>query len=233
MAHSWVYGVVTPSIAIAKHLPRERLLETGARHLTDTELLALQVGAGSGDSGAHEVGRRILFAFGSLRRAASRDPREWMGIRGVGPAIAGRLGSAFEIGRRVAIEPLADRPQVRGPEDVAQLKAPHMRDLSREEFCVIMLNMASCVIGEYLVSRGGLSASIVEPRAVFRQAILESAASVICVHNHPSGNPEPSAEDIAVTRQLVEAGQVLGIPVRDHIIVAGDGFTSLARRGLV
>ena len=213
--------------------PRERLLERGARHLTDAELLGLQIGAGSRSAGAVELGRRILFAFGSLRRAASRDPREWMALEGIGPAIAGRLGAAFEIGRRVAIEPLTDRPLIRGPEDVARLKAPHLRDLSREEFSVIMLNMASRVIGEYLVSRGGLSASIVEPRSVFRRAILESAASVICVHNHPSGNPEPSAEDVAVTRQLVEAGGILGIPVRDHIIVAGDGFTSMARRGLV
>ncbi|MFT5144303.1 MAG: DNA repair protein RadC [Thalassolituus oleivorans] len=199
--------------SIVKDLPRERLLECGARHLTDAELLGLQIG--------------------SLRKAASRDPREWMGIAGIGPAIAGRLGSAFEIGRRIAIEPIGDRVVIRGPEDIARLKAPHLRDLAREEFCVIMLNMASRVIGEYLVSRGGLSASIVEPRAVFRRAILESAASVICVHNHPSGNPEPSAEDVAITRQLVQAGGILGIPLRDHLIVAGDGFTSLARRGLI
>jgi DNA repair protein RadC len=219
--------------SIAKDLPRERLLERGARHLTDAELLGLQIGTGSPSANAVAIGRLVLQRFGSLRKAASRDPREWMVIGGIGPAVAGRLGSAFEIGRRIAIEPIGDRVVIRGPEDIARLKAPHLRDLVREEFCVIMLNMASRVIGEYLVSRGGLSASIVEPRAVFRRAILESAAAVICVHNHPSGNPEPSAEDVAITRQLVQAGGILGIPLRDHLIVAGDGFTSLARRGLI
>lgn len=219
--------------ALIKNLPRERLIERGPADLTDAELLALQIGSGSRLAPAAEIGKRLLGRYGSLRKAAQRDPREWMRIPGIGPAIAGRLGAAFEIGRRVAVEPLEDRPLIRGPEDAARLKAPQLRDLPREEFWILLLNMASRVIGEYLVSRGGLAASIVEPRTVFRRAILESAAAVICVHNHPSGNPEPSAEDVAVTRQLVEAGGILGIPVRDHIIVAGDGFTSLARRGLV
>ncbi|MBO6576577.1 MAG: DNA repair protein RadC [Rhodothermales bacterium] len=222
---------MTPSAI--KDLPRERLLESGARHLSDAELLALQIGSGTASQAAIEVGRRLLRRFGSLRRVSGADPREWMQVRGIGPAIAGRLGAAFEIGRRVAVEPLAERPVIRGPEDIARLKAPRLRDLTQEEFSVVLLNMASRVIGEYLVSRGGLAASIVEPRSVFRQAILQSAASVICVHNHPSGNPEPSAEDVAVTRQLVDAGAIVGIPVRDHVIVAGDTFTSFARRGLV
>jgi len=213
--------------------PRERLLHRGATHLTDAELLALQIGSGSRLAPALQIGRQLLQEYGSLRRAAQRDPREWMSLGGIGPAIAGRLGAAFEIGRRIAVEPLEDRPLIQGPEDVARLMAPHMRDLPREEFRVLMLNMAARVIGEYLVSRGGLSASIVEPRSVFRRAILESAASVVCVHNHPSGNPEPSVEDVTVTGQLAQAGGVLGIPLRDHIIIAGDGFTSLARRGLI
>lgn len=217
----------------ARQLPRERLLNDGARNLTDIELLALQVGTGSSGLSASEIGSGLITAFGTLRRLASRDPREWMSLEGIGPAVASRLGAAFEMGRRIAREPIGERPVIRGPEDAARLKAPHLRDLPREEFSVIMLNMAARVIGEYVVSRGGLAASIVEPRAVFRQAILESAACVICVHNHPSGNPEPSAEDIAVTRQLVEAGAILGIPLRDHLIVAGDGFTSMARRGLL
>lgn len=214
-------------------LPRERLLELGARNLTDIELLALQVGTGSAGLTASAVGSELIAAYGSLRKISSRDPREWMTLAGIGPAVAARLGAAFEMGRRIAREPVGQRTVIRGPEDVARLKAPHLRDLTREEFSVVMLNMASRVIGDYVVSRGGLATSIVEPRAVFREAILESAASVICVHNHPSGNPEPSVEDVAVTRQLVDAGSILGIPVKDHVIVAGDGFTSMARRGLV
>jgi DNA repair protein RadC len=219
--------------AQSRDRPRERLLHRGASQLTDAELLALQIGSGSRMAPAIEIGKQLLQCYGSLRRAARRDPREWMNLGGIGPAIAGRLGAAFEIGRRIAVEPLEDRPVIHGPEDVARLMAPHMRDLPSEEFRVLMLNMAARVIGEYLVSRGGLSASIVEPRSVFRRAILESAASVVCIHNHPSGNPEPSVEDVTVTGQLVQAGAVVGIPLRDHVIIAGDGFTSLARRGLI
>jgi DNA repair protein RadC len=108
-----------------------------------------------------------------------------------------------------------------------------MRDLKREIFKVVLLNTANVVLGDFNASEGGLAASIVEPRAVFQRAILENAASVICLHNHPSGNLEPSREDIRITRQLAEAGRLMGIPLHDHIIIAGRGFTSLAERGLV
>ena len=108
-----------------------------------------------------------------------------------------------------------------------------MSDLRREVFRVILLNTAHVRISDFVASEGGIASSIVEPRLIFRRAILEHAAAVICIHNHPSGNPEPSREDVAVTRQLVRAGQHLGIPLRDHVIIAGDEYTSLAERGLV
>ena len=141
--------------------------------------------------------------------------------------------SAFEMGRRVAARFNEKQPSIRGPEDVYRRVGPFMRDLGREVFNVILLNTAAKVVRTFTASEGGLAASIVEPRIVFRRAILANAASIICVHNHPSGNPEPSREDVQITAQLAEAGRVLGIPLQDHIIIAGDGYTSLAERGLV
>lgn len=125
-----------------------------------------------------------------------------------------------------------DAPIMRGPADAAAL-VMDMADLAQEEMVLICMNTAGRMISREMIHRGGLASSIVEPRAIFMRAILSSAAAIILVHNHPSGNPEPSAEDIAVTRQVVEAGRVLGIPLRDHIIIAGKGWTSLAERGAV
>ena len=175
----------------------------------------------------------VLDRFGSLRSASSASAVEFKRIEGIGGRRALALEAVFEIGRRVASEPDAKRAHIRSPEDAVRLVAPHMRDLDHEQFRVLLMNMAGRVIGNHIISIGGIASSIVEPRSVFKRAILESAASIICVHNHPSGNLEPSAEDVAVTKQLVESGVLVGIPVRDHIIIAGNDFTSLSRRGLV
>jgi DNA repair protein RadC len=215
--------------------PRERLFTGGTGQLADAELLALLLGSGvktsRGTMSALSIGRMLMAEFVTLRRLSRRDVQEWMQVAGVGRAGAARLASAFEIGRRVASEPIGDRPSIRCPADVAALLGPRLRDLDREEFWVLHLSTAGEVTYRERASQGGLSASIVEPRLVYRSALLQGAAAVICAHNHPSGNPEPSADDLAVTRQLVEAGRVVGIPMRDHVIIAGDGFTSLAERG--
>lgn len=128
---------------------------------------------------------------------------------------------------------LHPRTQVRSPEAIAAFLAERFADCATEEFVSINLNTANCLINVVTISRGGLAASIVEPRAVFQAAMLSNAAAVIVAHNHPSGNLEPSREDIRVTRQLAEAGRILGIPVHDHLVIAGQGFTSLAERGLM
>ncbi len=125
------------------------------------------------------------------------------------------------------------RTQVSSPDDVAAFFREYFSDRLAEEFWVVLLNTANVVISLAQISTGGLAASIVEPRAVFRTAILANAAAIICLHNHPSGNPEPSREDIRITRQLVEAGQLMGVPVHDHLIVTHEGYTSLAERGLM
>ncbi len=129
--------------------------------------------------------------------------------------------------------PFSDRIQVSIPADVAPILMDYFRDKDREEFLIVLLNTANVVVGLSQISVGGLAASIVEPRQVFKVAVLANAAALILAHNHPSGNVEPSREDIRITRQLVEAGQLMGIPVHDHLIIAGATYTSLAERGLM
>lgn len=217
--------------------PRERLYLHGAGALSDAELLALVLGSGTkgknGPMSALMLGRQVLQRYGSLRAAASREAREFQGTEGIGPARAAQLNAAFELGRRVRHERKAERPALRSPQDVFRQFGPKLRDLHREIFIVVLLNTAHRCMGSFTASEGGLAASVVEPRLVFRRAILDHAAAVICLHNHPSGNPEPSREDCAITRQLASAGNVIGIPLRDHLIVAGDTYTSLAERGLI
>lgn len=214
--------------------PRERLWELGPAALTTAELIAILVGTGGPDGDALALAGQLLGSGGgSLRRLAGRPPAEWMHLAGVGPAKAGRIVSALELGRRLGAEqrPLAAR--IRSPEDVVRLVGPRLRDLAVEEFRLLALDSQSRVLREVLVTRGLLNSSLVHPREVFRAAIAEAAAGVVLVHNHPSGDPTPSPEDRAVTRQMVAAGELLDLPVYDHVIVAGDRFTSFATAGLL
>lgn len=218
--------------------PREKLMQRGPAVLSDAELMALLFGTGTrtkeGPVSAVELGQALLRAYGSLHKLSQRDLKELTRVSGIGPAKAVQVMAAFEIGRRVESQRSGEvRVQVCSPADVAAVYGPLMRDLKKEVFKVVFLNTANVIIGDYTASEGGLAASIVEPRAVFGKAILENAAAIICLHNHPSGNPEPSREDVRVTRQLVEAGRLMGVPVHDHLIIAGDGYTSLAERGLM
>ncbi len=212
-------------------------MSRGAAALTDGELIALIFGTGTftrqGSLSAVQLGQTLVRTYGSLHDLSRRDLKELMRVTGVGPAKAVQLVAAFEIGRRVESGRNGPRVQVCSPEDVAAVYGPLMRDLKKEVFKVVFLNTANFITGDFTVSEGGLAASIVEPRAVFQKAVLENAASIICLHNHPSGNLEPSREDIRITKQLVEAGNLMGIRVHDHLIIAGSGFTSLAERGLM
>lgn len=214
--------------------PRERLWGLGPGALTTTELVAILVGTGSPEHDALAVAAHLLAsAEGSLRRLAGRPPAELLRRGGVGPAKAARLLAALELGRRLAVEPFSAAPRICAPEDVVRLVAPRLRDLTVEEFRLLALDSQSRLLREVLVTRGLLNSSLVHPREVFRPAIAEAAAGVILVHNHPSGDPSPSPEDQAVTRQLVAAGELLDLPVYDHVIVAGDRYTSFATAGLL
>lgn len=169
----------------------------------------------------------------SLRRLAARPPAELLQVPGIGPAKAARLLAAFELAARLAREERPPLPRIREPEDVIRLFATKLRDLAVEEFHLLALDSQSQVLREVMVTRGLLNSSLVHPREVFRHAIAEAAAGIIVVHNHPSGDPTPSAEDQSVTRQLIAAGRLLDLPLYDHVIIAGDRFLSFAAAGLL
>jgi DNA repair protein RadC len=175
-----------------------------------------------------------LDKFSDLNQVSRREVKEVIKeVPGIGQAKALQLAAAFEIGRRIESQVFEPQPTITTPADIARIYAPRLRDAKKEEFWIVLLNTANKVIGDQKVSEGGLRSSIVEMRGVFQKAILENAASIVCLHNHPSGNLEPSPQDISVTKQLVDAGKLMGIRVQDHLIIAGRGFTSLAERGYV
>ena len=215
-------------------LPRERLWALGAQALTAPELLAILLGTGGAGRSALEVAKSLLEpADGSLRRLAARPPGELLRLHGVGPAKGARLLAALEFGARLGREARPASPRIRSPEDVVRIVGPRLRDLAVEEFHLLALDSQSQVTRDVLITRGLLNSSLVHPREVFRAAIAEAAAGIILVHNHPSGDPTPSADDQTVTRQLVAAGELLDLPVYDHVIVAGDRFMSFATQGLL
>jgi len=214
--------------------PRERLWGLGPAALTAAELLAVLIGTGAGREDVLALASGLLGAGdGSLRRLAARPAGELLRVPGLGRTKAGRLVAAFELAGRLAREERPALPRIREPEDVVRLFGARLRDLQVEEFHLLALDSQSQVLREVLVTRGLLNSSLVHPREVFRPAIAEAAAGVIVVHNHPSGDPTPSSEDRAVTRQLVAAGQLLDLPLYDHVIIAGDRFTSFATAGLL
>ncbi len=214
--------------------PRERLWSLGPAALTTAELVAILLGTGGTAAGVLELAGRVLeIGEGSLRRLAQRPSAELLRARGVGPTKAARLLAAFELGARIAREERPPLSRIREPDDVARLFQNRLRDLQVEEFHLLALDSQSQVLREVLVTRGLLNSSLVHPREVFRAAIAEAAAGIIVVHNHPSGDPTPSAEDRAVTQQLVAAGRLLDLPLYDHVIIAGDRFVSFATAGLL
>jgi len=214
--------------------PRERFWAVGAAALTAQELVAIVLGTGCAGRDAVVVAGELLGRVdGSLRRLGARPWAEVARATGVGRAKAARLAAALELGRRAAVEADPVPPRVRGPADVHRFCAPRLRDLTVEEFHVLALGAQSQVQADLLITRGLLNSALVHPREVFRAAIAEAAAGIIVVHNHPSGDPTPSAEDRVVTRQLVEAGRLLDVPVFDHVIVGGDRYVSFAEAGLL
>jgi DNA repair protein RadC len=214
--------------------PRERLLALGPSALTTAELLAILLGTGRAGVSAPDLAAALLAGGGpSVAHLARRTAAELAAVPGVGHAKAARVAAALELGRRLQEEGRPDRTRIRSPADVYRWFAPRLADLAAEEFHVLALDSQSGILRDLLVTRGILNSSLVHPREVFRGAIAEAAAGIIVVHNHPSGDPAPSADDRAVTRQLVEAGKVLDLPVYDHVIVGARGYLSFAEAGLL
>ena len=214
--------------------PRERLVDLGARAVSSAELLAILLGSGGAGRTALQLGQDVLNgAAGSLRRIAMQPVATLTAVHGVGPARAVSIHAALELGRRMAAEAREDGAPVRSPRDVVEVFGPRLEDLPVEEFHVAVLDSQHRLERDITVTRGILNSSLVHPREVFREAIAERAAAVILVHNHPSGDPTPSADDSQVTEQLVAAGRLLDIPVHDHIIIGRGRYTSFAEAGLL
>lgn len=217
----------------AEERPRERLYAKGAEALADAELVALQLGTGTRGQTAVDLGRSLLTRYGSLAGLAGRNVAELSGIKGVGRAKAVRLVAAFELTRRLRSRGSDGKVTLGSPELVFAHFGPLMEDLKKEVFHAVLLDAQNGMLRDVVVSEGTLSASLVHPREVFKPAILESAAALILVHNHPSGDPTPSKEDIRLTRQLVECGKLLDLKVHDHVIIGLGRFLSLAQRGVI
>jgi DNA repair protein RadC len=214
--------------------PRERMHAAGAHALSTRELLGILVGSGTGARSALDVAGALLQkSGGSLRRLAGFGLTDLQEIDGVGPAVAARVLAAMELGTRTARETAVEKPRIQGPADVYELCAPALRDLRQEEFRLLLLNTQHAVLKELIVTRGTLDASVVHPREVFKAAISESAAAIILVHNHPSGDPAPSKEDRDVTDQLAAAGRLLAIPILDHVVVGDGRYVSFVEMGLL
>ena len=215
--------------------PREKLISRGASALSDSELLAILINNGTKHLSAVDVAKNLLTEHRTLRNIGALTVADLKQERnkGIGTAKAVMITAAFELARRISVKSVESDAPIRSPEDVAERFSPQLRDLKQEVFMVLSLSSANRIIRERTVTKGLLNSSLTHPREVFREAILENAASVILMHNHPSGNLEPSREDIAITKQIVEAGKIIGISVHDHIIIAGDGFTSMMERGLM
>ena len=211
--------------------PREKLAQKGSSALSDAELLAVIIGQGTKGASVLAVADEILKFFGPSK-LGSASPRELQSVKGIGPARASQLVACLELGRRI-FRP-EDEPAVviRRPEDAASLTR-ELAAARKEHSCTLYLDTRNRVTRKETISIGTLNASLVHPREVFQPAVESSAASVVLVHNHPSGDPEPSREDLLLTKRLVTAGEIMGIEVLDHVIVARRSFVSLRERKLM
>jgi len=203
--------------------------------LTDSELLELVLGSGPESAGGRvaDCNPLLLSAQGSLRRLATRSPRELEREAGLPVEAARRVAGAFELGRRLVEERLRPGDAFLNPRQIFEHFHTRLRDLKKEVFCVVLLDARHRIMGEERISEGSLTSSIVHPREVFVPAVRESAGAIVFVHNHPSGEPTPSEDDIAVTRRLEHAAELLGIRVLDHVIVGDGEYASFKELGLM
>ncbi len=215
--------------------PRERLARLGTEALSEQELLACVLGRGVAGESVLISARRLLAAFGTLQGIAQASVEQLAAVHGFGPAKAAQLKAATELARRLSLPSRHNgrRPPVDTPDAVAALVRPHLLDKQKEHVVALLLDARHRLIRESPIAVGSLSASVVHPREVFHEAIAASAAAVILVHNHPSGDPEPSEHDLVLTARLAEAGAILGIEVLDHVIIGTDGIISLRAAGLM
>lgn len=213
--------------------PRERMMQNGASALSNAELLAILIRTGTANESAVRVAERLLMQVGNIRHLVDMSVEEMTQVKGIGPTKAIQLKAGIELGRRLSRATFNETVTIRKPADAADLLMEELRYLQKEHFVCLFLNTKNHVLHQETLSMGSLNASIVHPREIFRAAIKHSSASVICAHNHPSGDPTPSPEDIQLTHRLVEAGQLIGIDVLDHLIIGDRKYISLKEQGLM
>lgn len=213
--------------------PRERMLQNGGGHLSNQEVIAILLGSGTKQENVMDLANRILMHFEGLKLLGGATIEELTAIKGIGPAKGVTLLGAIELGKRMHQYKPEEKFWIRSPEDGADFIMEEMQGLNQEHLVALFLNTKNQVIHRQTIFIGSLNASIVHPREIFREAVKRSAASIICAHNHPSGNTTPSQEDIQVTRRLVEAGKIMGIEVLDHLIIGNRSYTSLKEKGYI
>ncbi|MEP9412612.1 MAG: DNA repair protein RadC [Candidatus Brocadia sp.] len=218
----------------AHERPRERLIQSGDEHLTDAELLGIIIRDGTTNYSAVDLAKKLLSEYGDLQRLSLASVGELCRIKGIGPARAAQIKAALSLAKRVSGASIRLQQQFKCSNDIFRHFHEQLRGKKQEVFLVVLLDNKNRIIKvETEVTKGSLTSSIVHPREAFKAAIRESAASVIFVHNHPSGDPEPSREDIQITQRLVEAGDIVGIRVLDHIIIGNGRFVSFKDKGIV
>jgi DNA repair protein RadC len=213
--------------------PRDRLAAQGAESLSDAELISLVIRDGTARESALELAQKVLARFGELRRVAEASVTELCTVPGIGPVKAAQMKATLEIGRRLGEERLTPGVRLQSSADVHNHFRERFRGLKKEVFTLVMLDQRHRVIRTEPISEGSLTQSVVHPREVFKPAISESAAAVIFVHNHPSGDPTPSGQDRDLTTRLVKAGELLGISVLDHVVIGSERFVSFREMGWI
>lgn len=211
--------------------PRERAIRLGTNHLSNQEILAILIGSGSKAESVMTLANRVLMHFEGLKLLQDATIEELTAIKGIGRAKGVQILAAIELGKRMSQYKPDEYYVIRSPDDGANYVMEEMRVLKQEHFVVLFLDTKNRVIHRQTIFVGSLNASIVHPREVFREAVKRSAASIIVAHNHPSGDPSPSQEDIHVTKRLVDSGKIMGIEVLDHIIIGNRKFVSLKEKG--
>lgn len=211
--------------------PRERLARQGASSLSNQELIAILLGTGTRNESVLVLANRVLSSFDKIQDLKDATIEEYTKVKGVGQAKATLLLAATELGKRLYQQHTEDRFTIRSPEDAAAFLMTDMTSLNQEHFVVLFMNVKNEVLHKQTIFIGSLNSAIVHPREIFREAVKRSAASIICAHNHPSGNPSPSPEDIEVTKRLTDAGALMGIEVLDHVIIGDHQFISLKEKG--
>ena len=217
----------------AHERPRERLIQSGDEYLTDAELLGIIIRDGTTNYTAIDIAQELLTKYGDFRKLSSASIGELCKTEGIGPARAAQIKASLAIAKRFSATSIKPGRQFKCSNYIYNHFHEQLRGKKQETFLVVLLDNKNRVIKEVIISAGSLTSSIVHPREVFNPAIKESAASVIFVHNHPSGDPEPSKEDIQMTQRLLEVGNVVGIKILDHIIIGNECFVSLKDRGII